>query len=491
MILGYPTWAMGTFLGLGAVFAAVQAFDMTKGLGKKVSKPDTRFESFQRQYLLVYLIIQLADWLQGTHMYTLYQSYGVDISTLFLVGFASAAVFSTFIGSLIDRFGRKNGCVVYCVLEIVINIMEHSTNFQVLLLGRVLGGISTALLCSSFESWMVTEHRKQKFSEAQLERTFSLASVGNGLVAVLAGVLSEVMASYFGHIGPFQLAIALTGLALLLILTWRENFGNPDATAQDNVREGLKCILGEKSVIALGLMSSLFEGAMYTFVFMWVPTLQGLGDANSSIPTGLVFSCFMMCVSLGGSLFSVLLPCFRVEVVSLVACVLAFVALLVPVLSTNFMAVFAAFLAVEICVGMYYPSVGVMRSQLLPSHVSATLMNFFRVPLNILVVTGTKLTDTYPAPIVFAVCAGWFCLASLLQLLVVRHTSPAPEVPEGGARAAEGAKDSAPGVTDLLKRQRLVPDLATLTQVELREMCRTEGVAIRGNKAELRKRLTR
>jgi hypothetical protein len=31
MLLGYPPWAMGTFLGLGAVFAAVQAFDLAQG----------------------------------------------------------------------------------------------------------------------------------------------------------------------------------------------------------------------------------------------------------------------------------------------------------------------------------------------------------------------------------------------------------------------------------------------------------------------------
>jgi hypothetical protein len=31
------------------------------------------FKSFQRQYLTVYFLVMFADWLQGTHMYTLYQ----------------------------------------------------------------------------------------------------------------------------------------------------------------------------------------------------------------------------------------------------------------------------------------------------------------------------------------------------------------------------------------------------------------------------------
>lgn len=60
----------------------------------------------------------LADWLQGTNMYTLYQSYGVDVGMLFLTGFSSSAVFGTFLGLFVDRFGRRNGCIVFCLLEV-------------------------------------------------------------------------------------------------------------------------------------------------------------------------------------------------------------------------------------------------------------------------------------------------------------------------------------------------------------------------------------
>ena len=106
-------------------------------------------------------------------MYTLYLSYNVNISALFLTGFLSGAFFAPFLGSAVDQFGRKNSCIVYCLLEIAINLMEHSTDFHVLLLGRVLGGISTNLLFSAFESWMTTEHRKQGFPDEWLSRTYS------------------------------------------------------------------------------------------------------------------------------------------------------------------------------------------------------------------------------------------------------------------------------------------------------------------------------
>ena len=44
-------------------------------------------------------------------------------------------------------------------LQIVINLIEHIPNMYALMIGRILGGLSTSLLFSAFESWMVSEHR--------------------------------------------------------------------------------------------------------------------------------------------------------------------------------------------------------------------------------------------------------------------------------------------------------------------------------------------
>ena len=60
------------------------------------------------------------------------------------------------------------------------------------MLGRVMGGISTSLLFSAFESWMVSQHRKHQFPEQLLADTFSIASWGNGIVAIIAGILAQV-----------------------------------------------------------------------------------------------------------------------------------------------------------------------------------------------------------------------------------------------------------------------------------------------------------
>lgn len=91
----------------------------------------------------------------------------------------------TWVGLYVDRYGRRMGCILFCVLEVIINTLEHFPSLYLLLLGRVLGGISTSLLFSAFESWMVTEHRARGFPEDWLASTHGLASTGNGIAAVL------------------------------------------------------------------------------------------------------------------------------------------------------------------------------------------------------------------------------------------------------------------------------------------------------------------
>lgn len=43
-------------------------------------------------------------------------------------------------------------------------------------------------------------------------------------------------------------------------------------------------------------MQSLFEAAMYTFVFLWTPALSPRGE---KIPHGMVFACFMAASMVG------------------------------------------------------------------------------------------------------------------------------------------------------------------------------------------------
>jgi hypothetical protein len=133
-LLGCPIWSVALFVGLAAVYIALQLLQQltassgggagsagkAKAGGGAVGT-EADFRAFQWRWGIVYTTIILADWLQGTHMYALYSSYDLSkdqIGNLFLTGFGSGAVFSTVIGPFVDRFGRKRGCILYCVLEV-------------------------------------------------------------------------------------------------------------------------------------------------------------------------------------------------------------------------------------------------------------------------------------------------------------------------------------------------------------------------------------
>eukprot|EP01036_Dinobryon_divergens_P040509 gene40509-53570_t len=192
---GWPVWALRTIevqTGLLILMTILQQFVGSGDESKVNSKPTTKFRWFQLQYLSVYLIIMLADWLQGTNMYTLYMSYGMSVGTLFLTGFLSSAVFGTFLGIYVDKWGRRLGCLTFCILEVIINLLEHIPSMPPLIVGRILGGLSTSLLFSAFESWMVSEHRKRGFSEDLLASTFAISSWGNGMMAIMAGILAQI-----------------------------------------------------------------------------------------------------------------------------------------------------------------------------------------------------------------------------------------------------------------------------------------------------------
>jgi hypothetical protein len=139
--LSWPAWALRTVELLFAILVLLFVIEFLflsspNGVEKLgTQKISAAFRWFQLQYISVYLIIMLADWLQGTNMYTLYASYKVDIGALFITGFLSSAIFGTFLGVYVDRWGRRLGCLIFCVLEILINILEHVPSMPVLIAG--------------------------------------------------------------------------------------------------------------------------------------------------------------------------------------------------------------------------------------------------------------------------------------------------------------------------------------------------------------------
>ena len=132
---------------------------------------------------------------------------------------------------------------------------------------------------------------------------------------------------------------------------------------------------------------------MYIFVLVWPPAIsncirQVFGPAAAT-PFGTVFSCFMASCLLG-SILCGQLRCSMVDVKSITVAMLftsmiAFLISVFAVQTKNLFAIIVGFITFEVCVGVYFPSIGTLRSQLLPESHRPVIMSLFAVPLNILV----------------------------------------------------------------------------------------------------------
>ena len=184
----------------------------------------------QRIFFSAYFLALFSDWLKGAYIYALYSSYGYpqsQIALLYIAGFASSGLFGTFTGCLADSLGRRNMALVFTLVYALSALCKVRSDFLMLLMGRVLGGLATSLLCSTFESWYVQQHLiTHNFPPVWLAGTFSRVTFYNGLLAITAGLLSSFLAEtlQLGPLAPFLAAIPLLGLcALTIALTWDQD----------------------------------------------------------------------------------------------------------------------------------------------------------------------------------------------------------------------------------------------------------------------------
>ncbi|KAJ3208746.1 Molybdate-anion transporter [Entophlyctis luteolus] len=286
--------------------------------------------------------------------------------------------------------------------------------------GRVLGGVSTSLLFSVFEAWMVSEHYSRGFADADLGATFATATFGNGVVAIASGVLANAVVTQFGLVAPFGLAIVFFAAAAAVVCaTWGENYGQTEKTEKceksgyfGSLMASMSLILNDYRMFATGMTQSLYEGAMYTFIFMWGVSLETISAKNeTAVPYGIVFAAFMVSTMLGSCIFTAFregcprLGLKKVEpegilLLSLILGASSFIGiilfgvsvsdceniLLITIQKHVEMLLFASFNLFEFSVGLYFPAIGTVRSMYIPEKVRSSVLNVFRIPLNLIVV---------------------------------------------------------------------------------------------------------
>jgi MFS family permease len=346
-----------------------------------------------------------------------------DIGILFIVGFGSSMLFGTLVGSAADKFGRKKLCMVFGVLYSISCLTKHVKSFEVLLIGRLLGGISTSILFSSFESWMVHEHHEAKYPDEWLGLTFSLCTTGNGIVAIGSGVVASVVREAFGPVAPFDVSLVFLVVGSVIVaFTWRENTGDASIDFTAGLGNAWTKLMQDAKIIYLGVIQSFFEGAMYIFVFMWTPALEETSPWTSQLVShGWIFASFMICVLIGSTLFQYFLERhYSVERTTLWMIVCSAGALLLAAFMPSHSIRLLSFFVFEVCVGLFWPSLGFLRSKYVPEDCRATTMNFFRIPLNMIVVLVLYNIGSLSTFQVFILCVAVLMPALICQWLLLQ-----------------------------------------------------------------------
>ncbi|KAI6832478.1 DUF791-domain-containing protein [Hortaea werneckii] len=395
---------------------------------------------FKRIYFGVYILATAADWLQGPYIYILYKDdkslHEPTVAALFTTGFIAAAVSASFVGSLADRYGRKAACLGYCLTYTLSCLSVLSADLFFLFVGRALGGVSTTLLYSVFETWMVAEYHARELGACglRLGDMFSSSVMLSGLTAIVSGVVGEALVKWTGSkSSPFLLAAVCLCVAFGGIWHfWTENLAVPSTThslspsaegkaheqqSSTPVQATYRDILCDRRLLTLAFTTTAFEGSMYLFVFFWSPalkaarassasargmSLENTGEDVPGLPFGLIFASFMSAMMLGSMTTSAMNLTSNLKTSSrltLHTVALATIALVTPVLAkSSETGVFWTFALFEICVGMYFPAMSKLKSEVVEEKVRGKVYGLMRVPLNLFVVLAlgsTKEGDAY------------------------------------------------------------------------------------------------
>ncbi|XP_075218609.1 molybdate-anion transporter-like [Lycorma delicatula] len=454
---------MVVFIGTLLVLCVI-AFGISKLVetNSSVTK-NHNFDKLQNRYLIVYYLATFSDWLQGPYVYKLYSDYGYDddsIAILYITGFASSSLFGTVVGHVADKYGRKFLCASFGILYASCCLTKMSPQFNVLFFGRILGGISTSILFSTFEAWYVNEHLNYyKLPPEWLNITFGKAAFYTGLLAIIAGIVSQFLAEtlQLGSVSPFLLAIPfLLVSTYIVIMTWNEH-PPPDIEEDKQLLffSALKLVFCKETILLLlGLIQSLYESVMYIFIFSWTPILDVLHP-----PLGLVFSIFMVAFMIGTKLYTLLISKrYRPQNLLTLTCAVGLVSYTTVTITISsslhnnhskhsyylsetleelpIIISFFSFVLYEMSVGLYFPAIGYLRGRVIPEKYRASVTNWFRVPMNIFTCFGltlkqkdnkndsssvTKSTphviNQYKFPLIFFICCIFLILTTITSTI--------------------------------------------------------------------------
>nr|XP_026690063.1 molybdate-anion transporter-like [Ciona intestinalis] len=404
-----------TFIVIGLIALLLEG--ISRYTAKKTNT-NPQFLAFQRIYLLVYVPIIFGDWLNAPYLYKLYSSYGFiedQIAIIYVCGFASSLFFGASSGFIVQSYGKRKVFVIATLLYAVSCLIKLSSQYSVLIIGRIISGASTSILFCAQEAWYIHEHiTVHEFPPEWINYTMLKASKTNSVLAVFAGVLSYCMCELYG-LGP--VAPSILSVPVLLVagvfagMKWKENVESPGKLKKVVIRsnsttsstrsekkkflktccQGLRTIVENSELIEVGFVQALFESVLCLFVFLWTPVLD-----HHNPPLGIVFASFMAATLVGGAIYrsirsvwTKLQPAYSLVATMAVTCATVLGCVISTEPSREFPVIsFIAFLFFEMASGVYFPVMIDLKRAIELDKLDVAVTTWFRVPLNLIACSG-------------------------------------------------------------------------------------------------------
>ncbi len=415
-------------ISLGVIYVKVKSMEDTV-----VTTKD--FKTFQNTLVFGNGVQTLGELLAIASFYPTFTSLGCDIEAitqLYCISVLSTTVCGVLL-EVVDFGTRKAKCILCtCLYFTALFSLCCDDHYDMLMLGRVIYGAATALHHgldqSSFEAYVINQHTTQGFPDDWLNNTFTIMAHSVALVAAISGIVGQT-ASSSGSLGVAGLCCVVFAFAVVyMMFLWPQDVSSPRFMLSgflSNCKQTLETAKTNVTMQHVLGISALYESSIVIFTFYWAPWMAGmLGTEDGEVaplPYETIYASMIVASMIGNYLFGIYVADIGADKAfqySLLGTAGLFG--LASVLFSATMAFWCA-VGVQLCIGVYWPSIGTLKGKLIAPEMRASFTAASRVLT--LVISYTILHMVHDSTfLMLLLCGGLAGLAGYLHItLISRH----------------------------------------------------------------------
>ncbi|KAK7309169.1 hypothetical protein RJT34_05691 [Clitoria ternatea] len=341
----------------------------------------------QRNFLLTYSLASVMEGLWSVFGEYELASYGVgreEMVTSLCYGYTTALFAAPFFGVLSDLIGHKKVSLIFCILHFFVGLWKKISEQPSMFMTSICLSLANTIFSFSFESWMVTQHKKQGHRLDSLNDTYWLMT----FLESACFIASQMFANWLiGNntdktTAPSSAIIFFATICFTFITRgWTETPGTASLKAYS--LSFYAYVFGDKRIWLLAWAQTCLHFSIGIFWILWAPTVVADGRG---VQLGLIYPCLLGSRMIGSTVF----PCLtsgpsslRTEDCLVFAYViLAFLLSIVAYDYQEIGVLVTIFCLFHACVGFILPSLTRLRTMYVPNELRGGMIGLSLAPAN-------------------------------------------------------------------------------------------------------------